>query len=65
MGKDTFLNTDDVGVTHAVLKLLEGLENQGHHIYITPVLPCSETFAVLALALAALSGQIGKESPKQ
>ena len=32
-GKDTSLNTDDVGVTHAVLKLLEGLEHRGHHIY--------------------------------
>ena len=33
-GKDTSLSTDDVGVTHAVvLKLLEGLENRGHHIY--------------------------------
>ena len=33
-GKDTSLNTDNVGVTHAVvLKLLKGLEHRGHHIY--------------------------------
>ena len=33
-GKDTSLDTDDGGVTHAVvLKLLEGLENRGHHVY--------------------------------
>ena len=34
-GKDSSLNTDDVGVTHAVVrKLLEGLEGRGHHVYI-------------------------------
>ena len=33
-GKDTSLDTDDCSVTHAVvLKLLEGLENRGHHVY--------------------------------
>ena len=34
IGKDTSLDTDDCSVTHAVvLKLLEGLENRGHHVY--------------------------------
>ena len=33
-GKDTSLDRDDVGVTYAVvLKMLEGLENRGHHVY--------------------------------
>lgn len=32
--KDTSLDTNDCSVTHAVvLKLLEGLENCGHHVY--------------------------------
>ena len=33
-GKDTSLDTDNCSVMHAVvLKLLEGLENHSHHIY--------------------------------
>ena len=33
-GKDTSLDTDECSVTHAVVfKLLEGLENRGHHVY--------------------------------
>ena len=33
-GKDSCLNTDDIGVTHAVvLKLVEGLEGRGYHVY--------------------------------
>ena len=30
VGKDTSLDTDDCGVTHAVV---EGLENHSHHLY--------------------------------
>ena len=34
IGKDTSLDTDNCSVTHAVvLKLLENLENRGHHVY--------------------------------
>ena len=33
-GKDNSLDTSEVGATHAVvLKLLEGLESRGHHVY--------------------------------
>ena len=33
-GKDNSLDTSEVGATHAVvLKLLEGLEGRGHHVY--------------------------------
>ena len=34
IGKDDSLDTSSIGVTHAiVLKLLEGLEDRGHHVY--------------------------------
>ena len=33
-GNDDLLDTSEVGATHAVvLKLLEGLEDRGHHVY--------------------------------